>query len=230
MRSFFLTASFFLFTTNLFAQSKEVITVSGKESPSLILSMNGLYRYPQFTNGKVFFKDGTAAAGKLNYNLLLQEIMFLDPKGDTLAVDNKQTIKYVSIGKDSLYYFNGFVEILPGKYPKLAIKNFIKLADRQKIGAYNIPSSTVDMKSYKAYQTARPNDKIVIDENTVFIKGVELFVVDSGLNFFPANEKGLARIYSVSPTSIKKILKDEGLNIEKEEDLRRLMAILDSSN
>src|SRR3954447_13437357 len=47
------------------------------------------FHYPRFTQGSVFFRDGTRSDALLDYNLLTEEMQFIAPKGDTLAVTNE---------------------------------------------------------------------------------------------------------------------------------------------
>jgi hypothetical protein len=47
------------------------------------------YRYPDFKDGQLMFKDGKSSPGRFNYNILLGEMEFLQSR-DTLAIINKK--------------------------------------------------------------------------------------------------------------------------------------------
>jgi hypothetical protein len=69
------------------ARTTEIITVkAGKLFPMFIKKSIATLN---FTPGRVYFKNGEVSAGKLNYSLVLEEILFISPAGDTLALDDK---------------------------------------------------------------------------------------------------------------------------------------------
>src|SRR4030095_15977959 len=93
-----------IYYMGLFAQKNKVVTVRAGTNIMDVLSAADVFRYPRFTSGKVFYKDGTATEATLNYNYLVNEMHFISPKGDALALANENNIKYISIGNDSFYY------------------------------------------------------------------------------------------------------------------------------
>src|SRR5688572_7122750 len=68
-----------------------------------VFSLSDLYHNPQFTIGRVYFKDGTSADAMLNYHKLYNQMLFLDGKGDTLALADPELMQVITIGKDSFY-------------------------------------------------------------------------------------------------------------------------------
>src|SRR5215213_7904778 len=113
-----------LYVTPLFSQNTSLVTVKAGSNVMDVLTTADVFYYPQFADGKVFFKDGTVAAVKLNYNRLLDEMHFIDPKGDTLAVADESTVKLIAVGEDSFYYDQGYVRNILGD-------STVKLASRQ---------------------------------------------------------------------------------------------------
>ena len=67
------------------AQDSTIIIKAGMSFNESV-SITDLYEYPQFVYGKVFFKPGDSSAGRLNYNRLLDQMQFIDFKGDTLNI------------------------------------------------------------------------------------------------------------------------------------------------
>ncbi len=61
---------FFSCSYNLFCQGSNIIVIKPGEDLTNVYKY--IYRYPQFEYGKVYFINGDASAGKLNYNFLIQ--------------------------------------------------------------------------------------------------------------------------------------------------------------
>lgn len=92
------------------------------------------YRYPQFIAGVVHFKDGTATQARLNYHRLYDQVLFLSPKGDTLALAVPDAYRFIAIGKDTFYvHGNGYLErITHYKGVNLARKSAFVVDGREK--------------------------------------------------------------------------------------------------
>lgn len=91
-----------LYNIDLAAQQKKTVMLKAGSNVMEILSPSDLYYYPDFTDGKVYFKDGTKSSGKLNFNTLLNEIQFIDANGATVALADEKSIGFVAI-KDDLF-------------------------------------------------------------------------------------------------------------------------------
>ena len=90
-------------TGALFAQT-EIKTVRTGEKLSDVFTAKDIFRYETFLPGKVLFKDGTTAEAPLNYNRIYEQMMFLDAKGDSLAVDNPELVNVIVIGSNNFYF------------------------------------------------------------------------------------------------------------------------------
>lgn len=82
------------------------------------------YLFPDFQNAAVEFRDGRSFTYKMNFNLVLCDMQFINKKGDTLAITNGEDID--SIGMDSsswVYdYQKGYFQIVAAAGPwKLAV-------------------------------------------------------------------------------------------------------------
>ena len=75
----------FSYCCRLHAQDSSIHIKAGM-SVNEAVSVTDLYQYPQFSLGKVFFKSGDSTMAKLNYHTLLDEMLFINSKGDTLSL------------------------------------------------------------------------------------------------------------------------------------------------
>src|SRR4051812_23148091 len=128
-------------------------TVKPGENINSVLPTDVKFHYDKFTEGGVFFRDGKRSNASLNYNLLTEEMQFIAPMGDTLAVDNEATIRYIVIGNDSFYYDKTYVQLITGNaIAKLAKKEALGISDVKKAGAYDQFSSTSSITTVKSVQ------------------------------------------------------------------------------
>ena len=77
-----------------------------------VVLLKDIYRYPGFIQGSVLFRDGRSVRSRLNYNMLISQVQFIDMKGDTLSLAEEETIKYVVIAQDSFCYDDGYIELM----------------------------------------------------------------------------------------------------------------------
>jgi hypothetical protein len=97
------------------------------------------YLYMACTSGSVSYLSGTVSNGRFNYNLLLDEMQFIDLKGDTLSLASATMLNHVKVGEDLFYYHpeHAYLEVIADANPvKLARKRFLAMADNEKEAAY----------------------------------------------------------------------------------------------
>src|SRR6185503_14680028 len=86
--------------SDLSAQDSTLVTIKAGSKVTDVLTSADMYHYPEFTNGKVVLRDGTVVEVKLNYNRVFDQMLFIAPKGDTLALGDEKNIKYIAIHQD----------------------------------------------------------------------------------------------------------------------------------
>src|SRR5215218_2516795 len=157
-------------STCLCVQGQEVVVIPAGSNLMEVMTGARVYYYPNFMSGESFFKDGTTAKGRLNYNILNEEVEFISARGDTMAIakDQMLNIKYLQIDTTTFYYNHGYLRKLKeNKEGKLAARQYWVVVKRQKIGGYGEPiSSTAAIFSatfYHIFGTFTPN--LVMQEN-----------------------------------------------------------------
>lgn len=192
-----------------------------------------IYRYKDFHAGRVYFNDSTMAEARMNYHLLFGQILFLTPRGDTLALANPAMTRLITISADSFYYHDkSFLQILT-QYPgnNLAVKETIKFVGHEKAGPYGTYSS---VSSANSNSTVTVDDQITqyigLDENTVFTYKHEYYLADRFNNFFRASKKGFFNLFSRHEKSLKAYLKNNPVDYNKGKDLLRLIEFANGLN
>ena len=211
----------------LFAQEKEMITVKSGEDIAAVLSSYGMYRLPSFTSGMVRFRDGTSAGGKMNYNIFLGDLQFIDGRGDTLSVANPETIDSAVIDTSLFYYKNGYLEVIKacGGYT-LARKQSITFRP-VKLGAYGNQSPGSSIESYGRVNNAVSpyvnNNRLTLNEDIVVIISNSYFLCYKKFRQEKASRQGFLLAFPAKKEKIDDFISAAGINFNREADLARLL-------
>ena len=230
MRSLLLLFFILIGYADLSAQDSTFVTIKTGQSVKDVLKSADIYHYPQFTNGKVFLRDGTKAAGKMNYNRLYGQMLFINPIGDTLALADEKNIKFIVIDKDTFYYDGGYLRLMAnGGVVKLTEKQIWVLADIRKIGTHNRPTTTVAVTSFSSYTDGRDVAKskdLIMNEDVVLRKETQYYFGDKYNLFVPASKKGLLQLFPKEQQEIDNYLKENKVNFNKKDDVEKLYQFL----
>src|SRR5215218_7967263 len=98
--------------TSLQAQTHKTYKVApGEPVGDALLKAKAMYQYPQFSQAQVLYKNGNTGGGPMNYNRLLGEMQFINQQGDTLTMDNGKEVNFITLGTDTFYYYDGFLQL-----------------------------------------------------------------------------------------------------------------------
>lgn len=212
----------------LVAQKKEFVTVQAGNNIMDVLPMSEIFFYPNFTNGKVFLRDGSKSDAKLNYNRLVDEMHFINSNGDTLALDNEKDIKYVVINTDTFYYDAGYIRVLSQGNPvKLAVKQIWVITDTRQIGAYNSTNNSVGMLSYTSVDDGggRLYD-LTVNEDVILTKVERYYLGNNYYNFVIADKRNLLTLVPKEQRRISSYIKEQKTNFNNRNDLDKLIQFL----
>ena len=224
--AFLIISAVLIFVQNVFCQ-KELMTVKAGDEIRQSVPDSIEYLYPQFVSGLVYFKDGKISRAPLNYNLLLAEMHFLSGS-DTLALADENTIKLITVNNDSFYYDKNYLQQIKGDASvKLAKKESIKIADVQKISAYDQPSSTSSMNTINnIYSSAGQVYHLNQRQNLVLVKQTSYYIGDAYNHFLPASKKTLVKMFGSRQNEIETFLNENKIAFNKQEDLEKLVSFL----
>jgi hypothetical protein len=190
---------------------------------------NTIYKYKDFQNGKIIFSDGVAVDTRLNFQRVLQQLQFINPKGDTLAVAHPETYSCFVINTDTLYYSEkGFLfSIYQQGQTRLVKKEVLKFIGKEKKGAYGSYSEVSSANSNSTYS----NDDqfttyIGIDENSIYKMQYEYFLIDKYHTLFPANKKSFYNLYSSKQKQLRDYMEANNVNFKREKDLVTLVTYM----
>lgn len=186
---------------------------------------NGLYQYPKFTQAQVYYKNGNYGNGLLNYNRLTGEMQFIDPNGDTLALNNEPEIDMIAIGKDTFYYFNGYMQKVEDFSAKVAKQTYLEMTNRERKGLYGNTNQTA-INTHTAVLTNQGVKDIVPQEVLTFRERTIYYIGDRFGHFKPLNKKNVLYLYSTKEKEVSIYLKENPVNFLEEDDVQRLINFL----
>lgn len=213
-----------------FSQKKSFTVGAGKGiEESLPDSLT--FIFPRFERGTVYFRNGSFGNANLNYNLLKEEMLFIDPKGDTLAIDNEPTINYIAIDNDSFYYDKGYLELVEA-YPtgKLAKRESINVSDELKVGGYGQTSSVSAITSLSSIYRGAEYTPLNARGELLLLKHTRYYIGDKFNNFLPVTKRNLIRMFGGNETLLEDYLKENKLLFNNEDDLKKIISFLSADN
>lgn len=205
--------------------AQESFIIKQGESVGEALSAKDIYGYPSFVNGVVFFLDGTQTAAKLNYNLLVAEVQFIDTKGDTVSIANEETIRYITIATDSFYFSNGFVRLIR-KHGNVALaerpyyKQFI-----QKPGSYGLSTATTATNNVSMLLDKR-SVNLNTDQEMILKRHTDYFIANKNNRFTALDKRNLARVFPNFKKEISNYLNQNSIDYNKKDDVAMLFSFL----
>ena len=207
-------------TTCLSAQKKERFTVMAGTKVEDCIPFQQMYRYPEFTEGKVFFKNGAHSGSKLNYNFLLGEMQYIQAK-DTLSIANEKDISLVTVAGDTFYFDNGYLELISGGQIKVCLKQFFELIETVKKDSYGSAGSGSATDSYSTLQTPGKNYNLVINHDRIFEKTLKYYMATPTSGFVFFNKKQVMQLFPQKKDAIQNYLKSNKVDFNSRNDLLR---------
>lgn len=188
------------------------------------LSRHVTYLFPSFGEAEVKMRDGRSVVYRMNFNLLLSDLQFISPKGDTMVITNPADIDSIRLDSCSFIYDHN-----KGYFQLLAVSDRVSLAIHRRttiepvpIGGMgsNSPSGGVEMiNSISNRQGTLPlvlNEDMYVLENTTFV----LYFKDEEAE--NAGKAAFLKIYNGDRKSFDQFIKTNRIDFNKQGDLEKL--------
>lgn len=188
-----------------------------------------VYRYPQFINGYIFFKNQKVASALLNYNRLSGQILFVSTKGDTLEPANPGDIQLVALAQDTFYYYDKTYVELISHYKEginLFKKETIQYNGTEKKGAYGGYSNTTAANSIDKVSDENDMKKIGVDENVLYVSSSHYYLAGPDHHFLPAGKKNFKKLFPKKEEKLNDYLLKNKLTYNDEKELLALLDYL----
>lgn len=212
------------FFTLLPAQTNDIVRVKAGEDPATKFSPYGFYRFPSFSEGVAVFKHGGTTTAKFNYHLLNQEMQFIGLNGDTLALAEPFSIKYIAIDTSLYYYSEGYLEVIENR-ESLKLARKLRLDTKwEKIGAYGQPSPSGSIRTpNRILLGTSVGGNLTLNQDIVIQKDYTYFWLDKYGTVLKATKASLLKFLPPdAKIVIEDYLKRNPIDFRKESDLRKL--------
>jgi hypothetical protein len=206
------------------AQSGRSITVRAGEDIAKAYSPSGFYRFPQFSRAIFYSKEGAGYEGLLfNYNLLADQLQFINKSGDTLQVVNPTVFDSIQIDKSIFYYDHGYLEKVAGTQNlRLVRRTAIKLKP-EAVGAYGSSGATAAINQITEYTVGANLYSLVLNQDIVIRVDVDWYWMNQNGTLTRATKNNFLSLLDPSKQeSVRTFLKQNKISFAKEDDLVKL--------
>ena len=216
---------------------QERVHVGTGDTLNYILSNGFQYLYPNFIQGRVFFDTEEASSAYLNYNILLNEIHFLENQhienldqeteseflkhAQSLVLDD---IEFIVIGNDVFVNTPRGIMFLVANYDiQLLQHNKITQTGTKKTGAYGqqVQSASIESRDRLPSDFQRHSDlkPMVMTE---YSRKSEYFLYDDG-QLLPATRRQFERSFPALKDDIRTYVSNNTINFDDMDNLKSLL-------
>lgn len=199
------------------SQDNKTVIVRAGTKVSDYFSFSDKFLYPDFIPGKVVLKSGRSNEVKLNYDMLLDEIEFVQ-SGDTLAISRKKDLKYVA-SQDTFYYDNGYIKIIYSGKVRVGMKQCWRIKDILKIGAFGTRVRGGTAESVSSLQANGLTYGLIPNEDMEIQKSIDYYLCSPSGDFIPFIKKNTLQLFPAKSNEIKAYLKSNKVNFNSQKDL-----------
>jgi hypothetical protein len=217
----FIIYTVFLLNVSLFAQENKLITVKAGTRILDYFPVKERYRYPDFSDGKLIFKNGKVNSGRFNYNFLSGEMEFLQSR-DTLSVINQKDISFVTVAQDTFFYNNGYIELIFGGPVKVGLMKNVRLKEIQRKGAMGTINRSSSIDTYNSMSLTGNFYQLIPNEDWVFQKTEKYYFSTSSGGFVQFTKKNIMEAFPHKEDAIKDYLKSNKIDFDSGKDLIKL--------
>lgn len=215
----------FVFCYGRTQDNNTVVINPAKQNESQLFAK--MYQYPQFVEGKAFYKTGGITESRFNYNYLTNLVLFISPKGDTLELAQGENFEKITIGTDTFSYYNKeYVQQLThADFYNLFLKTSLRYNGREKKGAYGGYSTTSASSSISEMYvpTGSGVGKLTPDENITYVFNHVYYLSGKYGRFYPATKKGVYDLFAKNQKQAKEFLEANKIDLTRKEDLEKLL-------
>ncbi len=179
--------------------------------------------FPDFQKGSVILKNHTEIKCQLNYNFLLDEVMFIDENGKKMALANPQDVLLVYIA-DRMFIptTKGYYEIIVRGGVSLVYKWNCRITDKGKQGALGITTDAPSVVQMNRISFDAREWKLDVDKEAIIAVEVIPYLKIKSKLIPLKSAKDFLKAIPGKKSEIKKYIDQNPVDFKKEADLKRL--------
>lgn len=188
-----------------------------------MLPEKGIYRFPAFIEGSIVFRNGIISSARLNYNVSLDEMHFINQDGDTLSVAEPVTISFISTGNSRFYYDKGYLQTIDTSGAIILAFKQSLASQQMRTGAYGMTTPHEGIRNYTFFTGNGQRYKLGEDEEIKVTSRENYFFGDAYGHFKKAGKEFIYDHYEKHQADLKEFIKTNHINFNDLKDLERLM-------
>lgn len=199
----------FLATTFCFAQDKNEKSVTH-------------YVFPDFVSGKVKYKSGVATSTKLNYNSILQEMIYSE-KGKLMALAYLDLIDTVFLEQRIFIPVEkAFYEVLAKGDVSLYAQYTCNIIPPGQPAAYGGTSQTSAVTNYSSINSGGQLYELKLPDDYKLSPGCLYWINKNGTFYRASNVNQFSKVFPEKADAIKNWAKKNKVDIRNKEDIMKL--------
>jgi hypothetical protein len=188
-----------------------------------------VYLYPQFANGHVLLKNKQLASALVNYNRLSGQMLFINPKGDTLEFADPEKIEWVAVSNDTFQFFDkAYIQKMTHYADGINLykKETIRYNGKEKKSGYGGYSTTTAANSINKVSSENKIEKISVDENALYVPTTTYYLGSPSGKYLLAVKKNFEKLFVQHEKKPGEYLQQNKVNFKSDTDLLALLAWL----
>jgi hypothetical protein len=188
------------------------------------LSKHYTWLFPTFGDATVKMRDGTSLIYKMNFNLLLCDMQFINPKGDTLVITNPAVVDSILLDSSSFVY-----DYKKGYFQILVTSGTVSLAihrqttfDPVPIGAMGAKSQAGGIEMINSVSNRQGTFPLTLNEDIYVLKSTSFLLYYKGGGIENAGKADFMRIYKGDRRTFDEFVKANKIDFNKQGDLEEL--------
>ena len=168
MKTFPLFLSIFMISICISGKTPQSVKMNNNKIYSEVIKPELQYIFPDFQSGRVILKNKPEVKCHLNYNFLLDEVLFIDENGEKMALANPDDILQVYIA-NRLFIpsLKGYFEVIERGAVSLVYKWTCNISEKGKEGALGVSSDAPSIYQLNQMSFDAKTWKLDVDKEAV---------------------------------------------------------------
>lgn len=187
------------------------------------------YVFPDFQSGRVVMKNKSQVKCQLNYSFLHDEVLFINEKGEKMALANPEEISEVYIA-NRLFIpeLKGYYEVIERGAVNLVYKWTCNIAEKGKEGALGITTDAPSVVQMNRMSFDAREWKLDVDKEAVISVEVVPYLKIKTKYVIVKGAKDFYRAIPGKKEEIKLYISQNPVDFRKEADLKRIVKYCNS--
>lgn len=230
MRSALLTfIGILLANATVWGQASQTIIVRNNKVAASDIAPEYQQIFPGFRDATIIYKGMAPIKCQANYNFLLDEIHFLNEKGEKLAISNPIDLTQVIIdNRVFIFTPKGYVEVIEKGDIWLVYKWSCVFTGKTKEGAYGIKKDTPGIYQMNRISFDSREWNMDVDQEAITFVEVKPYLKSKGKLIHANSLHSFIKAFGKDKFTIKEYAEHNDIDLNKEADLRKFVKFANS--